>query len=338
MSFQKFADSLPPSLSLKDRSVLLTGSSSGIGRQCALHLARHGAKVLCCDLTPTPAQERVAPAPSDKPHSDAQPGGSIDAYTVPTHDLINQAGGRAQFFKMNVTKEEDWKEAVKLATELGDGRLDLLINNAGIVRFSGGLLNETMKDFDATFAVNVRGLFIGTREALAQMVKQPPRIMPADHDLDLDEVSLAELTGDGPRPRPAFDQQDATPATSGRLEGDRGGRGSRGGIINIGSLHGIIGGPGEAAYGAAKGAVVNFTRQVAGDYASQRININCICPGYVESAMTLDVPPALSAKRPTPWPHRGTGRDVAKTVVYLARDAPWLTGSILMVDGGTSAR
>jgi NAD(P)-dependent dehydrogenase (short-subunit alcohol dehydrogenase family) len=88
----------------------------------------------------------------------------------------------------------------------------------------------------------------------------------------------------------------------------------------------------------SKGAIVNLTRQVAGDYASERVQVNCICPGYVDSAMTLNVPPALAAKRPTPWPHRGNGRDVAKSVIYFARDSPWSTGTVLLLDGGTSAR
>jgi NAD(P)-dependent dehydrogenase (short-subunit alcohol dehydrogenase family) len=96
----------------------------------------------------------------------------------------------------------------------------------------------------------VRGVFIGTKLALAQMVTQAPRALPADRELDLDEMSPSELEGSGARLRPAYDQDKPTPATSGRLEGDAGGRGSRGSIINIGSLHGFIGGPGEAAYGA----------------------------------------------------------------------------------------
>ncbi|CDS00247.1 hypothetical protein, partial [Sporisorium scitamineum] len=72
MSFASFAKALPPSLSLAGRTALITGSSSGIGRQTALHLARAGASVLCTDLQPEPLGTQKAPSEVSR--------------HVPTHD------------------------------------------------------------------------------------------------------------------------------------------------------------------------------------------------------------------------------------------------------------
>jgi len=110
-------------------------------------------------------------------------------------------------------------------------------------------------------------------------------------------------------------------------------------------------GLGTAAYSASKGGVINLTRTVAADYAKHRINCNAICPGC-ESTLynTLNpgltcadisaimggqsLPTELLSRRITPWPHGGDARDIANTIIYLVRDAPWTTGAILAVDGG----
>lgn len=63
---------------------------------------------------------------------------------------------------------------------------------------------------------------------------------------------------------------------------------SEGCIINVASIYGLVGGPGSPAYSAAKGGVVNFTRELAIDYATEGIRVNSICPGFVETPMTDD--------------------------------------------------
>ncbi|PWN47153.1 NAD(P)-binding protein [Violaceomyces palustris] len=328
MSFSSFARSLPPSLGLLGRTALVTGSSSGIGRQTALHLARAGASVVCSDLRPDPLPDQVS----------SKKAGISDSRHIPTHELISKLGGVAVFQTTDVSSEAAFKKAVEVAVELGKGRLDILVNNAGIVSFSGGVEGESLDTFDRMISINTKGVYIGTQLAIRQMLKQSPKAMPADVEEDLDSIDPSDPTG-SPARRPSFEDEVGPPPTVGRKdEQDKGGRGSRGTIIQIGSIHGLIGGPGEPAYAAAKGAVVNFTRQVATDYAPKRINVNCICPGYLDTAMTLNVPPELAAQRPTYWPHRGTARDVAKAVVFMARDAPWMTGTVMALDGGTTAR
>lgn len=265
--------------------------------------------------------------------------------------MIQRLGGHSHFVRTDVSSYDSFAGAISgaldLSTSVGNGtlpRLDYLINNAGIVSFSGGIENETLETFERTMNVNVRGVYIGSKLAVEQMTKQDPLPLPADLEEDLDTMPLPEdqhsqITAE-PALHSTYAQFDGEAAwTIGRKqEGDRGARGSRGSIINIGSIHGLIGGPGEPAYAAAKGAVINFSRQCATDNAWRRIQVNCVCPGYLQTAMTLNIPPELTAQRPVLWPHMGTARDVAKSVVFLARDAPWVTGSTLVIDGGTTAR
>ena len=146
------------------------------------------------------------------------------------------------------------------------------------------------------------------------MLTQEPLAFPADLEEDLD--SFNDVPASVPL-RPRYDQQTGSPiSTVGRRQDDKGARGSRGTIVQIASVHGLIGGPWEPAYCATKGAVVNLTRQVACDYAPHRINVNAIAPGYLAgTAMVADISPELAAARPTYWPHQGSARDVANAVL-----------------------
>jgi len=119
--------------------------------------------------------------------------------------------------------------------------------------------------------------------------------------------------------------------------------GSRGRIVNVASVGGLVGLAQEPAYCAAKGAVVNLTRQLALDFAPERINVNAVCPGFLATAMLrpyLDNPQvnkALHAR--SPWPELGTAQDVAEAVTFLSTEqSRWITGTLLTVDGGFTSR
>ncbi|SNX85742.1 related to Short-chain dehydrogenase/reductase [Melanopsichium pennsylvanicum] len=300
MSFANFAKSLPPSLSLVGRTALITGSSSGIGRQTALHLARAGATVLCTDLQPEPLGANQLKS-QGLPH-------------VPTHELINTLGGNADFQHLNVSSESDFNAAIAKSVKFGNGRLDILVNNAGITAFSGGIEHESIETLENMMQINIKGVWLGTKLAIQQMMTQEPRAFPADLEEDLDSFDHASKTVPL---RPTYSEQHVSPnPTVGRRQGDKGARGSRGSIIQIASIHGLIGGPSEPAYCASKGAVVNLTRQVACDYAPHRINVNAISPGYLAgTAMVANISPEIADMRRTYWPHQGSARDVANGVM-----------------------
>ncbi len=122
---------------------------------------------------------------------------------------------------------------------------------------------------------------------------------------------------------------------------------TRGNIINIGSIFGLLGYPKVIAYCASKGAVVNLTRSMALDLAEKGIRVNCICPGVVETAMVRgwiersDNPEALTKELEADHPigRLGQPEDIAYAHLYLASDeASWVTGAVLSVDGGYTAK
>ncbi len=117
---------------------------------------------------------------------------------------------------------------------------------------------------------------------------------------------------------------------------------SEGCVINLGSIYGLVGGQGAASYSAAKGGVVNFTQQVAIDYADQGVRVNSICPGFVETPMTEDL---LEDDRfyrfieqKTPMDRHGHPEEIAPMAAFLAsEDASFITGANIPVDGGWTA-
>jgi glucose 1-dehydrogenase len=259
-----------PSRRLADRTIVVTGGSSGLGRAMSLAFAAEGADVVIADVRREPRE-----------------GGE------PTDAIIAAAGGRAAFVEADAGRAEDIDAAVRLAVERG-GRLDVMVNNAVVAgRHSKGLLETEEDDWDAIMAVGLRGVFLCCKRAVAQMLTQEPR----------GEV--------------------------------------RGRIINLSSQHGMVGTPGHVAYCAAKGGVVNLTRQLAVDFAKEGIIVNAIAPGKILTA-PLDEPDTEEvleySRARTPFPRLGQPEDVASAAVFLAADAsPYISGTNLLVDGGWMA-
>jgi NAD(P)-dependent dehydrogenase (short-subunit alcohol dehydrogenase family) len=116
-----------------------------------------------------------------------------------------------------------------------------------------------------------------------------------------------------------------------------------GSIINISSIAALVGIPLLPAYGAAKGGLNALTRCLAIDYAAQNIRCNAICPGLIATPMAepLMAEPDRLAAVLAAYPMARTGKpeEVAKLVLYLAcDDSAWMTGSIIPLDGGMTAR
>ena len=201
---------------------------------------------------------------------------------------IRASGGAATYVHLDVTREADWRAAVATAVQTY-GKLSVLVNNAGIL-LRAKIEDMSEADWDRIMAINVKGVFLGTKCAIPAM----------------------------------------------RQAGG-------GSIVNISSTAGLVASPGEtAAYIASKGAVRLFTKATAIQHAKEKIRCNSVHPGPIATDMIrdmLETPAMLEARmRRLPMGRMGTPEDVAYGVLYLASDeSSYVTGSELVIDGGTTA-
>jgi len=108
-------------------------------------------------------------------------------------------------------------------------------------------------------------------------------------------------------------------------------------IVNISSVVGLIGNPGQTNYSASKAGVVGFTKSLAREVASRGITVNAVAPGYIETSMTENLP-EVTKNQFLDWiPMRrfGTPQEVAQVVRFLLSDeADYITGQIISINGG----
>ena len=117
-------------------------------------------------------------------------------------------------------------------------------------------------------------------------------------------------------------------------------------IIISASISGMIGEPSLVAYNSSKGALINLTRQLAVEYATNQIRVNCICPGWIDTGFNDPVlghltPAELEelVTQQVPLGRQGTAEDIAPSVVFLASDnAAYITGQSLVIDGGLTSK
>ncbi len=175
-------------------------------------------------------------------------------------------------------------------------------------------------------------------EVVDQVVKQMGR-------LDI-LVNNAGITRDGMIMRMKDDQWDAvvainlrgtflfTRAVARPMMKARAGR-----IVNIASISGLMGNPGQANYSASKAGVIGLTRTVARELASRNITVNAVAPGFIATEMTAKLGEDIlsQVQKEIPLGRLGEPQDVADAVLYLASDAAaFITGHVLTVDGGLS--
>ncbi|MBQ8294711.1 MAG: 3-oxoacyl-[Alphaproteobacteria bacterium] len=163
------------------------------------------------------------------------------------------------------------------------GKIDVLINNAGITKDTL-LMRMTDEQFDDVINTNLRSTFKMCRAAIMPMMK------------------------------------------------NRFGR-----IINMASIIGVIGGPGQANYAASKGGMIAMTKSIAAEVASRGITANCIAPGFIKTPMTdvlsEDLKKTYLAQIPAA--RFGEPEDIANACVFLAsNEASYITGQTLNINGG----
>ncbi len=108
-------------------------------------------------------------------------------------------------------------------------------------------------------------------------------------------------------------------------------------IINISSVSGLAGQAGQTNYSASKAGVIGFTKALAREVASRNITVNAVAPGFIPTALTVDLPEELKEAilKTTPMGRMGTPEEVANAVAFFASDeASYITGQVLSVDGG----
>ena len=117
-------------------------------------------------------------------------------------------------------------------------------------------------------------------------------------------------------------------------------RGRYGRIINISSVSGLMGNPGQANYSASKAGVIGFSKTVARELASRDITVNVVAPGFITTDMTDVLPEKIKTevKERVPVRRLGNPEDIADLVCYLSGPgAGYLTGQVIAVDGGMTA-
>ncbi len=111
----------------------------------------------------------------------------------------------------------------------------------------------------------------------------------------------------------------------------------RGRIINMSSVVGINGNAGQVNYAASKAAIIGFTKALAKELSGRNILVNCVAPGFIETAMTEGLAQGVKEKILTTIPlgRMGSAQEVAELVLFLASShATYITGQVIAVDGG----
>jgi len=253
---------MPALFDLKGRVAIVTGGNGGIGRSIALGFAEAGAAVAIFGRNEEKNQQVLA---------------ELKSIGVPSLAL-----------KVDMTDRAGLQPALN-QVESKLGGVSILVNNAGNVSLSGGVLQEKPEDWDNVIETQLNSVFVLSKLAAASMVRQ-----------------------------------------------------KSGKIINIGSMYSFFGSGLVPSYSAAKGAIIQLTKSMAIELAPHNIQVNCIAPGWIETAMTAAVhkmPLNDEVLSRTPAGRWGQPDELAGTAVYLAsRASDFVTGTTIRVDGGYAIR
>ena len=239
---------------------------------------------------------------------------------------------------------------------------DLTGRKALVTGSSGGLGEAIARTLHAQGAtVGLHGTRVEKLEALAAELGDRVKLFPADladrdavkalgqkAEADLEGVDIlvnnAGITRDGLFVRMSDDDWDAvlevnltsvfrlTRELTHPMMRRRYGR-----IVNITSVVGVTGNPGQANYCASKAGMIGFTKSLAQEIASRNVTVNCVAPGFIESAMTekLNDKQKDAIMGTIPMKRMGAGVEVAAAVAYLAsEEAAYVTGQTMHVNGG----
>ena len=267
------------------RVVVITGSSRGIGKAIAKEFAKNNYSVL---LNARDEKELIE--------------------TV--QEIKNEISDPSQVSYLTGDISEE-KICISLIEEAINkfGRINVLVNNAGISGPSQKTNNITSKDWDYVLGVNLRGTFLCTREALKYMTSGGGS---SSNNNNINDVK-------GNNKNYGYDLNFS--------------------IINISSVHESIPMPYSAPYSASKGGMEMLTKNIALEVAEKGIRINGIAPGAINTPMNKDIMEDPQKKKQEeekiPMRRIGEPEEIAKVAFFLAStDASYITGTTVYVDGG----
>lgn len=251
-----------------DRTVLVTGAASGIGRGIATRFGEEGANVVVADVRREPKQGEYYDTDIEQPTD---------------KKITQETDGTGLYIETDVSDPDSVSNTVdEVVKEFG--QLDVLINNAGIY-VPGSSQEISTEDWQQVIDVNLTGHFNCAKYAIPHLVE------------------------------------------------------SEGHIVNMGSVMASEGGAGPS-YTSAKAAIVNLTRDLAVELGEASVNVNAICPGFVETPIQdYQTEESLQTQLDhTLLPHGGVPRDIGDAAVFLAsKEASFIHGTTLYVDGGWAA-
>jgi len=244
-------------MEFKDSIVVVTGGTRGIGRAVSLAFAREGATVFAAYRADDGAAVSLAEAAQGLP-------GTITPFKA---DVATSAGATGLIN----------------AAAAAAGHIDVLVNNAGIIR-DCYLAMMSDDDWEAVTRTNIDPLFHCSKWGLRKMMGR-----------------------------------------------------RRGSIVNISSISGVIGTPGQTNYAASKGAVISFTKSLAREAGPMGIRVNAVVAGMIATDMTAALKQGVVEQvvSTSALGRIGTAEEVAAAVLFLASErASYITGQSVTVDGG----
>lgn len=247
-------------MQLKNKKVIVTGASQGIGKAIAQAFVKQGSDVAIFATNP---------------------------------DRLKQALKELQDVKIDqnqkiIAKKVDVSIFDQVETAILDllkefGHVDILVNNAGITK-DNLLLKMSEEDFDRVIAINLKSVYNTCKVLTRPMIKN-----------------------------------------------------KKGKIINISSIVGLIGNPGQANYAASKAGIIGFTKSLAKELGSRNICVNAIAPGFIQTPLTKELPENIKEQmlKNIPLKRFGLPQDIANLVLFLSSDmADYITGQTITIDGG----
>jgi 3alpha(or 20beta)-hydroxysteroid dehydrogenase len=249
--------------SLEGRVAIVTGGARGMGAAEVRRLHAAGASVVAADIL------------------------DDDGKALADELGVNSVGASVRYLHLDVTSEDEWTAAVE-QVERELGKLDVLVNNAGILKFNA-VADTPLEEFRQVLDVNLIGTFLGMKAAIPAM--------------------------------------------------KRAGGGS---IVNISSTEGLAGTVFCGAYTASKFGVRGLTKVAAIEYGADKIRVNSVHPGGIDTPMTRAVMDEEGrkyvGKKVAGLKRMGTADEVAGVVLFLAGDdSSYCTGAEFVVDGGVTA-